>query len=150
MRRFIARLNHHYAIKRRIEAVKCSRVVVELVAEHNDQLSARCHLVWCELFANECACDLSPRHRFEQHFTSPQFFAQDLFLIHSDRCIRDRVLCVRWLPLARGGHSSRTYVAARLKLPTRMLQRAAVGERLLAHCACLFDIAPGRGCRVSP
>jgi len=78
MRRFIARLNHHYAIKRRIEAVKCSRVVVELVAEHNDQLSARSHLVWCELFANERACALSPRHRFEQNFTSPQFFAQDL------------------------------------------------------------------------
>lgn len=61
-----------------------------------------------------------------------------------------RVLFVRRLPDARGGHSSRREVTRALKLPTRMLRRAALGERLLAHCACLFGIAPDRGCRVSP
>lgn len=42
-----------------------------------------------------------------------------------------------------GNHSSRSNIAVRLKPSTRILGRAALS-------ACLFDVAPDRGYRVSP
>ena len=46
-----------------------------------------------------------------------------------------------------GNHSSGRGIAAALWPSTRMLERAALSAKA---CACLFDVAPDRGCRVSP
>ena len=47
-----------------------------------------------------------------------------------------------------GNHSSGLGIAAGLWPSTRMLGRAALPG--IKPDACLFDVAPGRGCRVSP
>jgi len=47
-----------------------------------------------------------------------------------------------------GSHSSRRAIAGALWPSTRMLGRAALSG--VKPYACLFDVAPDRGCRVSP